>query len=166
MRVSRAIQLTVLSLLVSSIVGCHNDLPSHPDHPYIASGVAMHDVTFHSPALNRYMPYRVFLPLHIHPNQRLPVVYLLHGGNGSFRDWSNDSQVSNYAACGIILVMPEGEFSYYMNAAEKAEDKYEGLYLYRSHIGRRSSISPPRIRLTSVRSSEFPWADLQQSRSR
>ncbi len=85
----------------------------------------MQDVTFHSSALNREMPYRVFLPLYINPNEKLPVVYLLHGGNGSFRDWSNDSQVSNYAARGFILVMPEGAFSYYMNAAEKAEDRYE-----------------------------------------
>ncbi len=85
----------------------------------------MQDVTFHSSALSRDMPYRVFLPLHINPNVRLPVVYLLHGGNGGFRDWSNDSQVSNFAARGVILVMPEGAFSYYMNAAEKAEDKYE-----------------------------------------
>lgn len=112
-------------LLVLPAVSCHKAQPPHPDHPYIASGVVIEDVTFFSSALGRDMPYRVFLPAHIIAGARLPVVYLLHGGNGSFRDWSNDSQVSNYAARGVILVMPEGAFSYYMNAAEKAEDKYE-----------------------------------------
>lgn len=85
----------------------------------------MQDVIFHSAALNRDMPYRVFLPLHVEPGIRLPAVYLLHGGNGGFRDWSNDSVVSNYSARGLILVMPEGEFSYYMNAAERPQDRFE-----------------------------------------
>ena len=71
------------------------------------------------------MPYRVFLPSRVGTGTKLPVVYLLHGGNGSFRDWSNDSNVSAYAAKGLILVMPEGEFSYYLNAVEKPNDRFE-----------------------------------------
>jgi S-formylglutathione hydrolase FrmB len=96
-----------------------------PDHPRIADGVAVKDVTFFSAALQRQMPYRVVLPEKLVPGQKLPVVYLLHGGNGSFHDWSNCSDVSRYAAQGLILVMPEGAFSYYQNAALKPEDKYE-----------------------------------------
>jgi len=107
------------------VSGCRSSQQARPDHPYVASGVAMSDVTFHSSALNRDMPYRVFLPLHVEAGERLPVVYLLHGGNGGFRDWSNDSRVSEYAAQGLILVMSEGEFSYYMNSAERPEDKFE-----------------------------------------
>lgn len=95
------------------------------DHPQMASGVAMQDVTFYSAALRRQMPYRVFLPEKLAPGQKLPVVYLLHGGNGGFKDWSNRSDVARYAAQGLILVMPEGAFSYYQNAALKPEDKYE-----------------------------------------
>jgi poly(3-hydroxybutyrate) depolymerase len=68
----------------------------------------MHDVTFHSSALNRDMPYRVVLPANIASGERLPVVYLLHGGGGSFRDWTNDSDVAKFAEQGLILVMPEG----------------------------------------------------------
>jgi S-formylglutathione hydrolase FrmB len=96
-----------------------------PDRPQLAPGVAMQDVMFFSAALRRQMPYRVFLPEKIAPGQKLPVVYLLHGGNGGFRDWSNRSDVSSYAAQGLILVMPEGDFSYYQNAALKPGDKYE-----------------------------------------
>ena len=85
----------------------------------------MQDVSFYSAALQRPMPYRVFLPAKLVPGQKLPVVYLLHGGNGCFRDWSNRSDVAQYAARGLILVMVQGDFSYYQNAALKPEDKYE-----------------------------------------
>jgi putative tributyrin esterase len=90
----------------------------------------MQDVVFRSASLNRDMPYRVFLPANVVAGQKLPVVYLLHGGDGGgFRDWSNESEVAMYAARNLILVMPEGAFSYYMNAAEKPQDRYEDYVL-------------------------------------
>jgi putative tributyrin esterase len=107
------------------IAGCHTDGKIRPDHPYVAQGAVMKDVTFHSAALNRDMPYRVFLPTGLERSAKLPVIYLLHGANGSFRDWSDDSSVSNYAARGFILVMPEGEFSYYLNAVEDPSARFE-----------------------------------------
>ena len=125
MRFDRILLLITWSLGGLHVCGCHKNGPEQTDHPYIAPGTVLKNVVFHSGALNRDMPYRVFLPAHIEPGSKLPVVYLLHGGNGSYRDWSNDSTVSNYAAKGLILVMPEGEFSYYMNAAEKPENRFE-----------------------------------------
>ena len=106
------------------LAACHNTSP-RADVPRVAPGARLINVTFHSTALNRDMPYRVFLPGQIQPGQKLPVVYLLHGGNGSYRDWSNNSDVSSYASRGLILVMPEGAFSYYMNAVGKPQDRYE-----------------------------------------
>jgi len=93
----------------------------------------MRDVTFFSAALNRNMPYRVFLPARIAAKQKLPVVYLLHGNGGGYRDWSNDSDVAQYVRRGLILVMPEGGSSYFMNAVEIPKDKYED-YLLRDLI--------------------------------
>jgi S-formylglutathione hydrolase len=113
------------SLVLLMLPGCHTADQALPDHPQLAPGVAMKDVTFFSVALKRQMPYRVFLPTNLAAGEKLPVVYLLHGGNGGFRDWSNYSNVAQYAGKGIILVMPEGAFSYYQNAALKPEDKYE-----------------------------------------
>jgi len=97
-------------------------------------GVEMHDVTFRSASLQREMTYRVYLPAQIGSRQKFPAVYLLHGNDGSFRDWSNHSSVVECAARGLILVMPEGNSSYYMNAAEKPQDKYED-YLIHDLIG-------------------------------
>lgn len=71
------------------------------------------------------MTYRVILPEKIAAGKKLPVLYLLHGGGGGFHDWSNYSDVAQFAARGVILVMPEGASSYYMNAAEHPQDRYE-----------------------------------------
>lgn len=109
--------------------GCHTAQMVLPDNPRVYPGITMQDVTFHSAALNRDMLYRVYLPAKIPAGKKLPVVYLLHGNGGSFRNWSNYSDVAQYAAQdksgGLILVMADGESSYYMNAAEKPADKFE-----------------------------------------
>jgi putative tributyrin esterase len=85
----------------------------------------MIDVTFHSASLNRDMQYRAVLPANIAPGRKLPVLYLLHGGGGSFHDWSNYSDVARYAEQAVILVMPEGHNSYYTNSADRPQDRYE-----------------------------------------
>jgi putative tributyrin esterase len=123
-----------LSLVVFAwiAVACNRSAPDNQaeqDQPQMAPGVAMRDMTFFSPALGRQMPYRVFLPEKIEAGRKLPVVYLLHGNGGDYRDWSNHSNVAQYAAQGLtpglILVMPEGKSSYFMNAVEKPKDRYE-----------------------------------------
>jgi putative tributyrin esterase len=109
-------------LLLSS--ACNRKQPQ-PDHPRLTPGVTRRDVTFHSAALNRDMPYRVVLPASVAAGQKLPVVYLLHGGGGDFREWSNDSDVAQFAERGLILVMPEGNSSYYTNSVQQPQDRYE-----------------------------------------
>ena len=70
------------------------------------------------------MQYRVILPAHLAAGQKLKAVYLLHGGGGGFRDWSNYSDVGQYAKAGLLLVMPEGGYSYYTNAVDPAQDRF------------------------------------------
>jgi len=85
----------------------------------------MTDVHFHSNALRRDVTYRVYLPENPAPGQKLPVVYLLHGGGDDYRDWSNKADVAQYASKGLILVMPDGDESYWMNEVEAPRLKYE-----------------------------------------
>lgn len=110
--------LSVLSLWS----GCKKD---QSDHPRLTPQTRIQDITFHSAALNRDMPYRVVLPANIPAGQKLPAVYLLHGGGGTFHDWTNYSDVAQVAERGLILVMPEGGSSYYVNSATRPEDRYE-----------------------------------------
>ena len=95
------------------------------DRPIIAEGARLQDVAFYSSALKRNMQYRVFLPADPPANRHYPVVYLLHGADDDFRNWSNNYDISKYAAKGLILVMPEGHLSYYVNSVEVLEDRYE-----------------------------------------
>jgi predicted alpha/beta superfamily hydrolase len=131
-----------------------------PDRPQLAPSVAMQDMTFYSAALQRQMVYRIFLPEKIAPSQRLPVVYLLHGNGGDYRNWSNWSDVARYAAPsgaseGLILVMVDGGSSYFMNAVEKPEDRYEDYSEARSKSMNCDPYSTT-FRLVSASASELP----------
>lgn len=119
----RGANVLLLGILLLS-AGCRRAAPQ-PDHPRLTPNVALRDVTFHSSALNRDMQYRVISPLRTASGEKLQVVYVLHGGGGGFRDWSNYSDVARFAESGLLLVMPEGGSSYYTNAVEPSGDRYE-----------------------------------------
>jgi len=126
--------LPVLCVFATSLAGCHTDQLPKLDHPRLAPGVVMRDVTFFSQALNRQMPYRVFLPQKLTAGQKLPVVYLLHGNGGDYRNWSNYSDVARYAvpsgaSRGLILVTVDGGSSYYANSVGRPEDKFEDYFV-------------------------------------
>jgi len=107
-------------------LACHRQQPaSQPDQPRLTPNVTVRDVTFRSAALGRDMQYRVFLPVTTTTGQKLQTLYLLHGGGGGFRDWSNYSDVAHFAQSGLLLIMPEGGSSYYANAVDPQQDRYE-----------------------------------------
>lgn len=112
-------------VLVLSAACAKKETGQEPDHPRLTPNVTLRDITFYSEALKRDMPYRVILPANLPADRKLPVVYLLHGGGGGFRDWSNYSDVARFAESGLLLVMPEGGSSYYTNAVDPPQDRYE-----------------------------------------
>jgi|SRR5271154_2241924 len=123
--VERLCSTVVCLSLFLFLGGCGPKEQPQQDHPRLSPKVAMTDGTFRSAAVGREMPYRIVMPTSIAPGQKLPVVYLLHGGGGGYRDWTNYSDVAKYAESGMILVMPEGNSSYYTNSAERLADRYE-----------------------------------------
>lgn len=120
----KAVRSLILLVLCIAAAGCGKRGPVIVDRPRAFAGVRMQDVTFQSVALARDVTYRVYLPETVASGVRLPVVYLLHGGGGDFRDWSNRSDVGRYAAKGYVLVMPEGYLSYWVNAALSPSDRF------------------------------------------
>jgi putative tributyrin esterase len=116
----------LLCLTLGATVSCHKVKEEvGPDTPRLSANVRLQDVTFHSAALDRDMQYRVILPKDIPAGKTLPAIYLLHGRGDTFRDWSNSSDVSPLAERGMVVVMPEGDSSYYTNGVEHPQDRYE-----------------------------------------
>jgi S-formylglutathione hydrolase FrmB len=128
----RALYRSFLLLVILGLCSCNHSKKEAPlpDHPRLTAGVKLVDVTFHSVALGRDMQYRALLPAQIAAGEKFPVVYLLHGGGGGFRDWSNYSDVAQYAEHGLILIMPEGNSSYYTNSADHPQDRYEDYIVH------------------------------------
>ena len=116
--------LLLLLIVLALADGCRKGTEPPTDRPRLSPHVTLRDITFRSAALGREIQYRVISP-QSPLGSKMPVLYLLHGGGGGFRDWSNYSDVASFADSGFILVMPEGESSYYTNAVDPPQDRFE-----------------------------------------
>ena len=67
------------------------------------------DVTFRTPALTDPTTARIILPTGYDPaaDVRYPVLFLLHGGAGQYRDWSLNGAVELTADLPLITVLPD-----------------------------------------------------------
>lgn len=71
------------------------------------------------------MAYSIYLPEEYASGNRFPVLYLLHGLGGSERDWPRaggagqtaDRMIGSGAIRPMIIVMPDGEDSWYINSS-------------------------------------------------
>ena len=89
-------------------------------------------VRFHSKLVNTTLPYNVILPTDYETSKttRYPVLYLLHGLAGHYSDWITRSNIADYAAAyRMIVVMPEGNDSWYIDSATIPTVKYESYIL-------------------------------------
>ena len=80
-------------------------------------------VEFYSPAVDRTMKYNIVLPVdYAQSGERYPVLYLLHGAGQNYTSWSRMG-VEFYArqVGELIVVMPDGGNSWYVNWAESAD---------------------------------------------
>jgi S-formylglutathione hydrolase FrmB len=89
-------------------------------------------IQFQSKLVNTTLPYKVILPpgYRASATTRYPVLYLLHGWGGHYTDWLTRTNVADYAAqYRMIVVMPEGNDSWYVDGATGTNDKYESYIL-------------------------------------
>ena len=107
-------------------------LPGYPLATASGSVASIETVQFHSQLVNTTLPYNVILPPGYREahTTRYPVLYLLHGWAGHYTDWVTRTNVADYAArYRLIVVMPEGNDSWYVDSAGVATDKYESYIL-------------------------------------
>jgi putative tributyrin esterase len=93
---------------------------------------SLETIQFRSNLINATLPYNVILPPGYRESRstRYPVLYLLHGWGGHYTDWLTRTNVADYAAqYRLIVVMPEGNDSWYVDSAGVATDKYESYLL-------------------------------------
>ena len=89
-------------------------------------------IQLQSKLLNATLPYNVILPADYRTSKttRYPVLYLLHGLGGHYSDWLTRTNMADYAAqYRMIVVMPEGNDSWYVDGAAGVNDKYESYIL-------------------------------------
>lgn len=84
------------------------------------------DAVFRSASLHREMHYRVLLPENYEAGGRFPVLYLLHGLYGDYKNWDTMTGLENYAKnARLIIVMPDADDSWYTNSASAPADRFE-----------------------------------------
>jgi S-formylglutathione hydrolase FrmB len=96
------------------------------------SGASVETIELQSKLVNTTLPYNVILPAdyRLSKTTRYPVLYLLHGLGGHYSDWLTRTNVADYATqYRMIVVMPEGNDSWYVDGAAGSNDKYESYIL-------------------------------------
>ena len=94
--------------------------------PTLANG-RVETVRFQSKLINATLPYNVILPTDYDASKttRYPVLYLLHGLTGHYNDWVQRTNVADYAAgYRMIVVMPEGNDSWYIDSGSSRYESY------------------------------------------
>ncbi|MCA6075144.1 alpha/beta hydrolase [Fulvivirga sedimenti] len=99
-----------------------------------ASGASVDTIFVKNNALKESLPTAVVLPdSYADSNREYPVLYLLHGGSGSFRDWLTKTPDRNLLhdlsdRYQIIIVTPEGSsLGYYFDSPLNEKSQYESF---------------------------------------
>jgi S-formylglutathione hydrolase FrmB len=85
-------------------------------------------VSTYSPSMRKNVKVVVITPDAIKTNEKLPVLYLLHGYSGNHADWvSKVKAVAGYAdEYRLMIVCPDGNFSsWYFDSPADTTSKYE-----------------------------------------
>ena len=107
---------------------------------------------FHSETLNRDTPYYVYLPpdYQTHPNQRYPVLYMLHGMSGTNAEWlqygllrTADQMMRAGQIRPFIIVLPqEREEPVYMVCSDLSHPSRLPRGRLLPHQGREAPANP------------------------
>ncbi len=90
----------------------------------MAQSLDLRTVEFESPAVQRTMKYNILLPRDYESStERYPVLYLLHGLSQNYTAWGRSNGTPFYAGLydDLIVVMPDGGNSWYVNWAESED---------------------------------------------
>ena len=101
--------------------------------------------SLYSESLGRTMPFSVLLPSDYNPVNSYPFLYLFHGVGGNHQTWLDRSDIEDYVdEFPMVVIMPEGELSFYVNAYTDPKDRFEDFLIndLLSHVRRNYSTDP------------------------
>jgi len=87
-------------------------------------------IKVHSQKMNKNIPVTLILPdSYENSVEQLPVLYLLHGAGGNYRDWNSNSDIAKLADLyNMIVVCPDGErTSWYFDSPIDPKFQYESF---------------------------------------
>lgn len=126
------ILLTLLAVVLASCNGNEEEASSSISTISVDSSASVvQQVSFRSAALERDMDMNVYLPTGYDPEQRYPVLYLIHGYGGDEEAWIDlgiDKAADRLMADGkikpLIIVMPAMNNSYGINSSQGRYEDY------------------------------------------
>jgi len=82
--------------------------------------------SLYSPSISMVKQFTVLLPESSDTGKRFPVLFLLHGHDGGPFDWLKRTDIEEYVRpLPLIVVMPDGENSWYVNALGDSTRRFE-----------------------------------------
>ena len=103
--------------------------------------------TLFAPSVGQQRAIVICLPAHYDPSDRYPVLYLLHGYDGSHRDWTERTGIEEFiASWPLIVVMPDAGNSWYVNSPAQPSKRYEDYIIndLRLHVEGRYRVDSTR----------------------
>jgi len=87
-----------------------------------AKPLAVREVSFYSPSVDRDMHFEIVLPKdYENSNKRYPVIYMLHGLTSNYQAWARMGVPSYLNQFDMIAVIPDAGNSWYVNWSESTE---------------------------------------------
>lgn len=100
------------------------------------SGTELKDISFQSTTLGREVKYSVILPKSFDGNKTFPVLYMLHGADGSNNDWLNGGNFASHTGSvetEMIIVSPQatldGFNTFYLDGYAGGGVNYESFFI-------------------------------------
>jgi len=136
----KKLNILLFCIVLLMVTGCEKEV----EHDDITVDLNVHDEgtvdtlpVIKSTVLNRAMHYSVYLPpSYSSSTAKYPVLYLLHGMYGNYKDWVKNDMVTvlnaaikNKKAKEMVVVMPDGLDAFYCNNYNAGAMKYEDFMI-------------------------------------
>jgi putative tributyrin esterase len=97
---------------------------------FCLTALAQEQLVYQSKNLSKPDTTWVFKPKNYEQKDKLPVLFLLHGYSGNYKQWHNIMNAQKYADdYGFIIVCPDGLFSsWYINSPVKKDMQFETFF--------------------------------------